>query len=204
MLQSKKRYDDDDGNKASNHLAPLVKARLAIINETSKDKVYNTANAKALSSDSMGELDYRVNYGDDKELESICKIVINTNEENDVSGDSKALSDRVFIYRFPIRFVDNPTGPFEMKADRTLGERLIKYHLDAFASWMVQGAINWYAEGLSNDIPEEVAAEIEHFKLANDTVGKFIEEKMDFVPEMFGPRGGKTILASSDKVITEY
>ncbi len=88
------------------------------------------------------------------------------------------------------------TIPFERvfafeDQDRELADKL-KNERPGILSWIVQGAVDWYAQGLPNAAAVEAANEA--YRVEMDTVRRFIEERCEVAPGLTTPT--KTLFGS--------
>ena len=110
------------------------------------------------------------------------KLFIQTNEKLVIDGsDSSAITDRLRLIDFPIRFVDNPETEQERKIDRNLKSKLndIKYKLAFFEILKKH-----YLDFVKNDngkltIPTRIKKDTREYLEENDILKDFIDEKLE-------------------------
>jgi phage/plasmid-associated DNA primase len=79
---------------------------------------------------------------------------------------------------FHAKFVQNPTEPHERFRDIQLVARMESDLLDAFFTWILDGAMKWYSSGLVN-IPAVMRKETEVYIQENDEIGEFLADKTE-------------------------
>ena len=114
-------------------------------------------------------------YSEQIEFTLVCKPILPTNYRPAISRDATAAWDRLCLTAFPVRFVDNPSAPHERKADNKFVEQCLGEYLDEMFSWMVRGAVAWYANPDLTE-PASMRAHIDSYKDEMDSVGRFIRE----------------------------
>jgi putative DNA primase/helicase len=97
-----------------------------------------------------------------------------TNERPVAPANDDALWERIHLIPFNIRFVDNPHGPNERKADHDLLEKL-KAEASGILAWLVRGCLQFQAIGLNP--PDSVRFATSEYRTYEDDIGRFILEK---------------------------
>lgn len=109
------------------------------------------------------------------------KLLLLTNSKPHARADDYALWQRINLIPFTQSFVTNPRLPDEKKADPTLPDKL-KDEASGILSWLLQGCLEWQAEGLNP--PETVKAATEAYREEEDFIKLFIDEKCKTGPEL--------------------
>jgi P4 family phage/plasmid primase-like protien len=172
---------------ATPHLIPLVGRRLCTYSETQEQDKLNEGLLKSITGGD--EISARANYGNQFEFVPFCKLIMATNEKPEFNISDNALVTRLRYVPFDTRFVDNPTEKNEKKRDNEKAEKMCKKHdpedqekiytgiyLDAIFTWMVEGALKYYKEGLitPKSLEEEKQKSIDDI----DIVKHFLKEKV--------------------------
>ncbi len=160
---------------ASNDLARLAGARFVTASEANADQTLADALVKQMTG---GEpIAARFLYCDFFEFTPAFKLFLATNHLPKLNGNDPAMWRR--IRTIPFERVFTPE-----EQDRDLAEKL-KNERSGILSWIVQGAVDWYAQGLPNATAIEAANEA--YRVEMDTVGCFIEERCDVAPSLAAP-----------------
>jgi P4 family phage/plasmid primase-like protien len=161
----------------------LKDSRMVMFSETTADDALNDEVLKMASGDDP----IRVNpkYQAEYEFRSYAKLLIATNHKPKINVSDAAMVRRVKFIPFLAKFVQNPKASHERLRDVQLAARMESDLLDAFFTWILDGAMKWYASGL-NDIPTVMRKETEAYIQENDEIGEFLadtitEEKNQYV-----------------------
>lgn len=141
----------DNATGLTPQLVPLKDARVGIQSEP-KDYGLNQAQIKKISGGD--QLSARGIYGEMMEFYSQTKLVMLTNPKPKFNTADVAFIDRLVFVPFNARFMDNPKEGERLK-DLDFIKRLTE-SLDEVFSWMVDGAIRWYAGGCKINTPAVV------------------------------------------------
>jgi len=158
---------------ATPHLIPLVHARVACSSETNEDEKLNGALIKELTG--SDNITARPMYGEQFEFTPICKQILATNHKPDFNVGDKAMVDRLCYIPFLARFVEKP-GPGEKLIDKKLGAKLEGEYLNAIFTWIVKGAMQWYADG-HLEPPAEIKAAVTEYVEELDIMGQFVRDR---------------------------
>jgi putative DNA primase/helicase len=176
--------------KSDSKLSPekevLGGRRLVSFSETGADDELNDEVIKMATGDDA----IRVNpkFRDEYTIKSFAKLIIATNHKPKINVNDAAMVCRVKFIPFLTKFVDNPKAPDERKRNVPLALRMETDLLDAFFTWILDGAICWSKSGLV-DIPTVMQKATADFMAENDELGEFLEEETE--P---GPGIGSTAL----------
>lgn len=147
--------------------------RIVWVSEVSEGRKLNASRIKELSGGDT--LNARAPYGRDPvEFTPSHLLIMLTNERPHAPAGDEALWERIHLVPFHIRFMDNPVGPNEKKADHELLKKL-KDEASGIFSWMVQGCLNWQREGLNP--PEVVKGATREYRKEEDLIGQFISDR---------------------------
>ena len=147
--------------------------RIIWASETSEGRKLNASRIKELCGGDT--LNARAVYGRDPiEFSPSHLLILLTNDRPQAPASDAALWERIHLIPFNVRFVDDPRGPNEKKADHDLIEKL-KKEGPGILSWMIRGCLDWQREGLNP--PETVTAATNEYRKNEDLVEKFISER---------------------------
>lgn len=158
---------------ASPHLVPLIGVRMAVLAETAEAEKLNVELLKSVSGSDT--ISYRPLYGAQSTFTPVCKLIMQTNHKPNFDCQDTAVTDRFRMIPFLARFVKEKPGPGEFKSDPELVKSLRTDLLDAFFTWVLEGAVMWYAEGLG-EVPEIARAETSAYMAELDDVSRFVED----------------------------
>jgi putative DNA primase/helicase len=133
---------------ASEYLLKMRGLRVGVISEA-EDRTLDTEQIKSITGEDI--IHARGLYERQSvEFVNQCRIVLITNDLPNFKLSDYAFIDRMIVLKFPFRFVDNPGNNVdEKKADDSLIKKGLTEKLDDIFSWMVQGAIKFYKQGLN-------------------------------------------------------
>jgi P4 family phage/plasmid primase-like protien len=160
---------------ATPHLVPLINSRMAVFAESSNEESLNAEQIKSLSGNDS--ISYRPLFGTQSEFIPVCKLIMQTNHKPSFDVSDTAVSDRIRFNPFLARFVPVPDARKlnERVRDCKLVQELETTLLDAFFTWVLEGAVAWYKNGLGQSpalVEEEMAAYVEEL----DDIGRFLAE----------------------------
>jgi putative DNA primase/helicase len=110
-------------------------------------------------------------------------LMLMTNFRPTGNAADAALWARVVSLRFPFSFVDNPTKDHERLRNPNLGEEL-KKEGPGILAWLVAGYYQWQEKGLAP--PPSVLSETDEYRLNDDSIRHFIDEKCNEGQEYAG------------------
>jgi putative DNA primase/helicase len=157
------------------YLADLFGKRLMTLAETAEDGKINETLIKALTGGDR--VKGRKMRQDNFEFDATHKIWLATNHKPKVKGNSHAIWRRLRLIPHLVQFWDpdkGETGPPELKADKTLKERL-RAEASGVLTWMVRGTLEWLSDGLRE--PEEVLEATRQYRCEEDVLARFIAER---------------------------
>lgn len=154
--------------------ADLFKMRLVVAAETEANRELAESLVKVLTGGD--KIRARRMHQDHWEFEPTHKIVLLTNHKPVIKGQDHGIWRRLRLVPFIKQFWDadkGETGPAELKADKTLPERL-KGLKDSILTWAVRGCLEWQSEGLGTS--DEIQAATAEYKSESDVIGRFVEQ----------------------------
>ena len=149
----------------------LIGKRLASTNETQQRAVWNDSLIKELAA--RDQLSGRAMYEGAVRFTPTHKLLV---KGNHVPG-SHDTSDGLIRRYTPIGF--NVTIP-EEERDLDLERRVIRNELSGILNWALEGARQWYDDGLLE--PECIEEERRQYKRDTDVFGQFVEERLRAKP----------------------
>lgn len=176
----KSRTDDRHANAHTEHLRPLIGARVGCCSEIDENSKLNDKLLKSISGND--EIAFRGCGGVQTTFISTAKPILATNPKPQLETLQQALIDRILLIPFLARFVDDPIFgpnlPTELRKEYKKEKSLIddfptKYRNDVFA-WMLKGAELYYKNGLRHYIPESIKAANKDYVQEQDVVGHFL------------------------------
>jgi putative DNA primase/helicase len=125
-------------------------------------------------------LSAREMYGRRFDFAPSHKLVIVTNHKPRVRGTDESIWRRLRLVPF-----EHTIRPEDQ--DGTLRQRLVSEHGPAVLSWIVQGAVAWYSDGLgeSRKVTQATAA----YRAEQDTFSAFLDERTEESPRARTPTG---------------
>lgn len=170
LLES--RYSPARGAADADTLA-LRRKRIVWASETDDGRSLNAARLKELCGGDT--LNARAPYGKRPvQFSPTHLLFLLTNERPAAPANDDALWERIHLIPFNIRFVDNPHGPNERKADHDLLVKL-KAEASGILAWLVRGCLQFQAIGLNP--PDSVRFATSEYRTYEDDIGRFILEK---------------------------
>ena len=153
----------DKTNAASSEIAQLPHVRLVSCSELNCNDLLNEGKIKSLASGDT--ISARQLYGKSFTYDPEFKIIIDTNYLPQITGTDHGIWRRIRVVPF------NHTVPKD-KINKELPYEL-KRASSAILSWLVQGAISYYKNGL--EPCEEVSKATKAYRKSQDTLGGFID-----------------------------
>lgn len=151
----------------SNDVARLMGARFVTASEADSQQRLNEGFIKQVTGDEP--ITARYLYGEFFTFRPVFKLALATNALPAVNGADPALFRRLRLIPFDRVFT-------AAEQDKALGEKLAA-ELPGILAWIVRGAANWYALGLTT--PAAVLHAGAEFRADSDTVGAYIEDRCE-------------------------
>jgi len=151
--------------------------RIIWASETDDGRALNTERIKELCGGDT--LNARPPYGKRTvEFSPTHLLILMTNNRPKVPTEDTAIWDRIHLIPFNIRFVDDPHGPNERRADHDLFDKL-KAESSGILAWLVKGCLDWQRTGL---LPPDIvkAANVE-YRQDEDEIRQFLDEECDLI-----------------------
>jgi putative DNA primase/helicase len=178
-------------SKSDSKLTPehkvLKDTRLAVFSETSADDALNDEVLKMASGDDPIRINPK--YQAEYEFRSYAKLLIASNHKPAINVSDSAMVRRVKFIPFLAKFVQKPVEAHERFRDVQLVARMESDLLDSFFTWILDGAMKWYASGLI-DIPAVMRKETEAYIQENDEIGEFLADETEPEENQFIPSSG--------------
>jgi putative DNA primase/helicase len=154
-----------DGASHPTNIADLMGCRLAVCSETNEGRRVDEAKLKDL----VGETRLKARYmrQDFFEFPATHKLFLYSNHRLIVRGQDHGFWRRMREVPFVETIGDD-------ERDARLPEKL-QAEADGILSWILAGAVRWYAEGLG--CPPEVAAATAAYRTEMDRIGAFLDEQ---------------------------
>jgi P4 family phage/plasmid primase-like protien len=143
----------------------LAAARIATCVETGKNKKLDEAKIKALTGEDKPKGARK--YEQPVDFTPQAKIFLATNYPPRIHADDDALWRRLQVIKFP-------TSVPKDEQDKTLTSKLIREESKGILAWIVQGAIDWYKNGL--ETTPEVDAAGSNYRNQQDLIKTFINQ----------------------------
>lgn len=170
LLES--RHTPQRGSADADTLAFKGK-RIIWASETSEGRRLNASRIKELCGGDT--LNARAVYGrDPQEFSPTHLLILLTNERPQATANDAALWERILLIPFDVRFVDDPKGQNERKADHDLLDKL-KQEAPGILSWLVRGCLAWQREGLNP--PDCVKAATKEYQKEEDLIERFFNDR---------------------------
>lgn len=161
-------------------IAMLKGKRIVVCNESDeRDKIDETFIKKLTS---VEWLTGKKIYRDYESFRPTQKIIMCTNNQPKIHGSDNGIWRRIALVPFNSRFW-NPSfekGKPHLRSDKDL-EHKLESEREGILRWMVEGAVEWAKDGLGT--PASVLSETNQYRAENDSIGKFIEEKIEKTEE---------------------
>jgi putative DNA primase/helicase len=163
------------GDAIPNDVAALNGARLVTAIETNEGRKFDEAIAKAMTGDDpITARFFRKEYFT---FTPDFKIFLATNHKPQVVGTDDGIWRRIRMLPFNVRFWDadkGESGPAHLRADKTLGERILDNELSGVLNWALEGCMEYLECGLPS--PEAVKGATNAYREEMDPVAQFLDE----------------------------
>lgn len=162
----------------SPHMADLQGVRLAVVDESKKNDILDTASIKEQTGSSS--INCRPLYKNNIVFEVTHKPLLLTNFKPHVDIEDPAILRRLKVVPFNNVYKRegdyDATNPHHRLMDPDLGDRMLSEAvLSQFLTWLVQGSVQWYQGRLGNK--PELMKKAEHTYIGeNDFLGTFIND----------------------------
>ncbi len=166
---------EDTSSSHTEHLMPLIGARIAVYSESEKEEKLNESLIKTLTGGDM--ISARGLYQKQIKFKPIAKYFLLTNHKPIFNISDVAILDRITYFAFSSRFTDVPKNG-EFKKDILFINKLMNEHLDEVFIWLCIGAYKYYQAKEINikiKIPKEIEEAKQCYINELDSVKQFIE-----------------------------
>jgi putative DNA primase/helicase len=154
--------------------ADLFGKRLMVAAETGEGRRLNEGRIKALTGgDLVKTRRMREDYW---QFTPTHKLILFTNYKPEVRGTDHGIWRRLALWPFRVRFWDpdkGETGPAELRADKSLQERL-RAERQGILAWLVAGCLRWQHDGLK--MPDTVRVATAEYRDAQDVLAAFLAD----------------------------
>lgn len=162
-------------------ITDLVGKRFALLEEFPMGGSINVNRLKRIIGTT--EITGRRMRQDNQTWEATHTMVMTTNAELNIPSGDGGTWRRLVKINFPYRFVAKPELPNDRQGDQGLRIRLNEgkegQH-EAVLAWLVQGAINWFANDRKlPKLPKEVQADIDEWRASQDSLGSFLKDTVE-------------------------
>lgn len=182
---------------ATPEVLKLLGKRMVTLSETKKDQEFNEALLKRLTG--SDRLVARNLYEGLTEFDPTHKLQVFTNHAPRITVNDDAIWLRLYFLKYPIVY-GTPEQVARGEAMKVRDTRL-KEHLASEAPgilrWLVEGAVDWYREGLV--APKAVSHATQAYHDEQDVVGQFLRAQTVRDPQGHAPLSG-----SSDALYVRY
>lgn len=161
----------------SNDLVRLRSKRFVTAAETREGRRLDEARVKSLSGGDT--VTARLLFKEFIDFAPIMKLWLGTNHLPTIHGTDWGIWRRMVVLEFRRIFGDDEKDP-------NLATTL-ETELPGILAWLVQGAQNWYANGLCP--PQSVLEAAASYRRAEDILGQFLEEACEVAPGAATPAG---------------
>ncbi len=151
------------------HVALLWGLRLVVGHETERGAELREAFVKNATGGDV--LSGRRLYGEPFDFRPTHKLVLATNHRPRVRGTDLGIWRRILLVPFEARFTAEAGN-----LDPDMLEKLVA-ELSGILNWMMDGAIEWWDQGL--DPPAKVRTATEEYRKAEDLVQQFVDDRCD-------------------------
>jgi len=162
----KSRRDDDSSPRSD--IAGLAGYRYISLNEMQSGDRLDEQVVKLLAG--REAISARALYKDHMTYKPSGKVWLKTNHKPVVKEDDDGIWRRLVVIPFDRKFAEGERDP-------NLEEKLIQ-EADGILDWIIQGAVNWYQDGLS--ICPTIKQESAEYRTESDLLGHFLEERVKF------------------------
>ncbi|WP_103663107.1 phage/plasmid primase, P4 family [Microbacterium sp. CJ77] len=126
-------------------------------------------------------------YRDYVEFIPTHTLMMSTNYEPEIAETDHGTWRRLAFVRFPYRYVNEPVGDGQRKADRRLRSRLESGRGGrdaAVLAWVIEGARRWYDAGMRTpEPPARVLDDTDALRATSDLVMAFANDSLVFGPD---------------------
>lgn len=129
-------------------------------------------------------------YKDNFEFHPTHKLQLLTNHRPQIKGSDFGIWRRVLLLPYPVRF-GSPDEVAGGRADRLRDDDLadaLRAERQGIFRWLVQGAVEWYAQGLAP--PDVMRIAGSEYQREQDRVGQFVEECCRLEQDAWAPISG--------------
>ncbi|AZS48177.1 DNA primase family protein [Microbacterium oxydans] len=176
-------------NDHPTELTTLKGVRLATAEELTEGHRLNVTVLKTLAGTAV--ITARRVHRDNISFRPSHSLVVNSNYNPAVTETDDGTWRRLEPIRFPYQYVGKPEHDRQRKSDRNLRDRLRKGRAgraEAVLAWLVSGARDWYAAGMSTpDAPERIEADKRAWRHESDIILRFIDDCLVVVADEFTP-----------------
>lgn len=165
-------------NSASPHLMHLLGARLAFVDESGLGAKLNETFVKNVTGGS--NINARPLYGKMITFKPTFHLFLLTNNKPEINVDDST-KRRVILIPFLAEFREasdcNKNNPRHKQKNDNI-EALLMSNLDQLLTWIVQGSIKYFNEGLG-ELPKEIINATNEYMNENDELGNFLNNVCD-------------------------
>ncbi len=161
----------------SSELVHLMGKRIAVLADTPQDAKLGHIKQMVSAGDGIS---VRALYGDQQIMHPVLVPIINTNYLLYMNLEDMATFDRLSLFPFDIRFVDNPTRSYERPINHALSG-IFKENHQGILTWLVDCAI-FYSENMTMVEPEFVTEAKKVYKTKMNTFSAFFD--VSVVPQV--------------------
>lgn len=155
-------------DKIGEDLIPLRGARLASMQEAEKGVKLNEGKIKELTGRDRLKCRY-LHSNLWLEWVNTAKLVLSTNHKPRISGTDSGIWDRVALVPFLYRIPDEALDP-------DLPDRIVRDEAAGVLSWMVQGAVKFYAQNKKIHRPDAIKVATNEYRNDEDIIGRFADQ----------------------------
>lgn len=173
------------------HMHALKGLRFSITDENNEEAEVDTGSVKGTTGG--GNVSARAPYGQTETFPLMNLPILLTNHPPKLRDVTEpAMLRRLLIFDFPNVYVSrtrfDPTNPRHRPVDEGLKARMQENEtLEQFLSWLVRGAMKFYAQGESiGHVPPSVQANLDTYLAQNDKLQQFIDEHCTIDPQLRG------------------
>ncbi len=161
-----------NGDRIPNDVARLDGARFVSVIEFDETARLNERLVKQLTGGDT--VTARFMRGEFFDFRPQCTIWVSSNHRPVVTGTDEGIWRRFLLVNFPVHIPD-------AERDDTLGARIRAAELPGLLRWVVEGAVQWYQQGLNP--PASVLRATADYRNDSDLLGSFLDEVCDVVAE---------------------
>jgi putative DNA primase/helicase len=171
------------GDAVPTDVARLRGARVVIASESSEDGRLDEEKIKMLTGTSTGKITARFMRKDFFEFTPSHHLFLQTNHKPKVVGADYAVWRRLKLIPIEVKFEDpsdeNPE-PLYLK-DKALEDTLIATELPGILRWAIEGAVEWYRDGLKE--PKVVTRATQQYREEEDVLAAFVKDRCEVGPD---------------------